>query len=130
VKTPGGLPSPRPEARGEFRHIAYVIVGLGALVVLLLSAGIYQSTRSLVVERRREELATRTDRKRQAARDRIHELEKHARFLAGEPNLRGWVVSARGGVDPAARRRLGTELERPWAPSDSTRSRPTRRTAA
>ncbi len=112
MKTPGGLPSPRPEARGEFRHIAYVIVGLGALVVLLLSAGIYQSTRSLVVERRREELATRTDRKRQAARDRIHELEKHARFLAGEPNLRGWVVSARGGLDPAARRRLGTELER------------------
>src|SRR5437667_520414 len=112
VETPGGLPSPRPEARGEFRHIAYVIVGLGALVVLLLSAGIYQSTRSLVVERRREELATRTDRKRQAARDRIHELEKHARSLAGEPNLRGWVVSAQGGLDPAARRRLTTELGR------------------
>src|SRR5438093_891491 len=112
VETPGRLPSPRPEARGEFRQIAYAIVGLGALVVLLLSAGIYQSTRSLVVERRREELATRTDRKRQAARDRIHELEKHARFLAGEPNLRGWVVSAQGGLDPAARRRLTTELER------------------
>ena len=104
--------SPLPGAAGEWRRIAYGIVALGALAVALLNAGIYQEARSRVDNQRRDELGFETSHKRLAARDRIREFERHARFLAAQPHLKSLAATARRTRDPDVARRLSDELDR------------------
>ena len=63
--TPAGssrtILTPPAEARRESRRIAGGLVGLGALAVLLVNLGIYQSARDLLVNQRWDELVKETN---------------------------------------------------------------------
>ena len=104
------LTRPR-DAQRESRRIAGGLLGLGALAVLLLNAGIYQSARNLLVDQRWGELVAQTNENRHAVRVRINEFETHARFLTEQGHIRSWVGTARQGLDPVARQLLTRELE-------------------
>ena len=95
----------------ESRRIAGGLVGLGAIAVLLLNIGIYQSARNLLLTQRWDELVKETNERRQAVRDHIREFEKHARFLTEQAQMRHWAVPAGRAPDPAARVQLAGELE-------------------
>lgn len=100
-----------PDTQRESRRIAGGLVGLGALAVLLLNVGIYQSARSLLLDQRWDELVKETNEKRQSVREHFREFEKHARFLTEQVHVRSWVGSAGERLDPVARLMLTNELE-------------------
>jgi PAS domain S-box-containing protein len=97
------------DLRRESRRIAGGLIGLGAVAVLLLNIGIYQSARNLLLTQRWDDLAKETNGRRQAVRDHVRQFEKHARFLTEQAQVRDWV--ARRSVDPAARLQFTRELE-------------------
>jgi PAS domain S-box-containing protein len=109
---PGDSSAAVTRRRGESRRIVVGLVTLGVLLVVMLNLGIYQSARRVLVDGRWEELVNEANEKRRAARARIREYESHARFLAGQPHLRGWVTPTATPLTPDARATLVAELER------------------